>query len=137
MASDPLFPGMNLCNCDYSPVCGLPTPTFVSELYLCMSFWGFPGNSAGKESACNVGDLHSIPGLGRSRWKRNHYPLQYSGPENFVYVQSTGSQRVGHDSATFTFLSSGHYLLPKRLQQPTWFSLVSFLLYSFATLQPE
>ena len=29
-------------------------------------FKGFPGGSAGKESACNVGDLSSIPGLGRS-----------------------------------------------------------------------
>ena len=28
--------------------------------------WGFPGSSAGKESACNAGDLGSIPGLGRS-----------------------------------------------------------------------
>ena len=27
---------------------------------------GFPGGSAGKESACNVGDLGSVPGLGRS-----------------------------------------------------------------------
>ena len=27
---------------------------------------GFPGRSAGKESACNAGDLGSIPGLGRS-----------------------------------------------------------------------
>ena len=27
---------------------------------------GFPGGSAGKESACNAGDLGSIPGLGRS-----------------------------------------------------------------------
>ena len=26
-------------------------------------FWGFPGGSDGKESACNVGDLGSIPGL--------------------------------------------------------------------------
>jgi len=43
---------------------------------------GFPGGSAGKESACNVGDLGSIPGLGRSPRKGNSYPLQYSGLEN-------------------------------------------------------
>ena len=56
----------------------------MSELYLCMSFWGFPGNSAGKESACNVGDLHSIPGLGRPPEEGKGYPLQYSGLENSV-----------------------------------------------------
>ena len=43
---------------------------------------GFPGGSAGKESACNAGDLGSIPGLGRSPGKGNGYPLQYSGLEN-------------------------------------------------------
>ena len=38
----------------------------------------FPGSSAGKESACNVGDLGSIPGLVRSRGERIGYLLQYS-----------------------------------------------------------
>ena len=40
---------------------------------------GFPDGSAGKESACNVGDLGSIPRLGR---EGKGYPLQYSGLEN-------------------------------------------------------
>ena len=39
---------------------------------------GFPGSSAGKESACNVGDPSSIPGLGRSPGEEIGYPLQYS-----------------------------------------------------------
>ena len=43
---------------------------------------GFPGDSAGKESTCNVGDLGSIPGLGRSPGEGKGYPLQYSGLEN-------------------------------------------------------
>ena len=43
---------------------------------------GFPGGSDGKQSACNVGDLGSIPGSGRSPGKRNGYPLQYSCLEN-------------------------------------------------------
>ena len=43
---------------------------------------GFPGGSAGKESACNVGDLDLIPGLGRSPGKGKGYLLQYSGLEN-------------------------------------------------------
>ena len=51
---------------------GLPTPVFL----------GFSGGSAGKESTCSVGDLGSIPGLGRSPGEGEGYPLQYSGLEN-------------------------------------------------------
>ena len=43
---------------------------------------GFPCGSTGKESACNAGDLDSIPGLGRSLGEGNSYPPQYSGLEN-------------------------------------------------------
>ena len=50
----------------------LPTPVFL----------GFPSGSAGKESSCSVGDLGSIPGLGRSSGEGKGYPLQYSGLEN-------------------------------------------------------
>ena len=39
---------------------------------------GFPGSSVGKESACNAGDLDSVPGLGRSPGEGTGYPLQYS-----------------------------------------------------------
>ena len=45
-------------------------------------FLSFPGGSAGKESACNMGDLGSIPGLGRSFGEGNDYSLQYSCLEN-------------------------------------------------------
>ena len=43
---------------------------------------GFLGGSDSKESACNAGDLGSIPGLGRSPGEGKGYPLQYSGLEN-------------------------------------------------------
>ena len=43
---------------------------------------GFPGGSDGKESACNAGDLGSIPGLGRSPEGGHGNPLQYSHLEN-------------------------------------------------------
>ena len=39
---------------------------------------GFPGSSAGKESACNAGDPSLIPGSGKSSGDRIDYPLQYS-----------------------------------------------------------
>ena len=45
-------------------------------------FGGFPGDSDGKESACNAGDLGSIPGSGRYLGEWNGYPLQYSCLEN-------------------------------------------------------
>ena len=44
-------------------------------------FWWL-GGSAGKESACNTGNLGSIPGLGWSPGEGKGYPLQYSGLEN-------------------------------------------------------
>ena len=43
---------------------------------------GFPGSLAGKESACNVGDLGSIPGLGRAPGEGNSCPRQHSGLES-------------------------------------------------------
>ena len=39
---------------------------------------GFPGSTAGKESACNAGDPGSIPGSGSSPREGIGYPLQYS-----------------------------------------------------------
>ena len=50
----------------------LPTPVFL----------GFPCGLAGQESTCNVGDLGSIPGLGRLPGEGKGYPLHYSGLEN-------------------------------------------------------
>ena len=59
-------------------------------------------SSNGKESACNMGDLGSIPGSGRSPGERHGNPLQYSCLENpwteeAGGLQFMGSQRVGHD----------------------------------------
>ena len=45
-------------------------------------YWDFPGGSDGKVSAYNVGDLGSIPGLGRSPGEGNGNPLQDSCLEN-------------------------------------------------------
>ena len=56
------------------------------------SILGLSCGSAGKESACNVGNLGSIPRLGRYPGEGKGYPLQYSGLEN-----SMGLQRVRHE----------------------------------------
>ena len=45
-------------------------------------FMGFHGDSDSKESVCNAGDPSLVPGLGRSPWEGNGYPLQYSYLEN-------------------------------------------------------
>ena len=64
---------------------------------------GFPGGLDGKESACNVGDLGLIPGLGRSPGGGHGNPLQYTclenphGQRSLAGLQPMGSQRVGHD----------------------------------------
>ena len=46
-------------------------------------FLGFPSGSAGKESACSVGDLSSIPRLGRSTWRRECLPTPLYWPGEF------------------------------------------------------
>ena len=46
---------------------------------------GFPGGSAGKERACNVGELGSIPGWGRSPGGGHGNPFQYSCMENSMH----------------------------------------------------
>ena len=61
----------------------------------------FPGDSDGKESACSVGDLGSIPGLGRSPGEGNDNPSQYFCLQNSMYrgawwTTVHGTRRVGH-----------------------------------------
>ena len=55
---------------------------------------GFPGSSDGEESACNVGDLDSVPGLGRSPGEGNGNPLLYSCLENLVTHSSVLAWRI-------------------------------------------
>ena len=50
----------------------------VQSLSCVFATLGFPGSSAGKESAHNAGDPGSIPGLGKSSGEGIGYPLQYS-----------------------------------------------------------
>ena len=66
---------------------------------------GFLCGSAGKESACDVGDLGSIPGLGRSPGEGKGYRLQYSGLENSMdcIVLGVGRCRTGMSDVQFHF----------------------------------
>ena len=56
----------------------------IPELMVIPQMEGFPCGSASRESACNVGDLGSISGLGSSPGEGKGYPLWYSGLENSV-----------------------------------------------------
>ena len=82
----------SLCTVDGNINCGTAT-------------MGFPHSSVGKESACNAGDLGSIPGSGRSPGEGNGNSLQYShleNPKNRGAWQATdhGITRVGYNLAT-------------------------------------
>ena len=72
------------------------------NLQVVIEVLGFPGGSAGKESACNAGDLGSIPGLGRSLGEQNGYPLQYSGLENSMDVHGVAKSRTRLSDFHFT-----------------------------------
>ena len=70
----------------------------------------FPVGSDGRASACNEGDLGLIPGVRKIPCKREWQPApvflpkEFHGQRSLVgYIQFMGSQRVGHDGATFTF----------------------------------
>ena len=67
---------------DYNSIWVLKmSPIFISKL-------GFPGDSDGKESACNVGDLGLIPGLGRSPGEGTGNLFQYSCLENPMDIEA-------------------------------------------------
>ena len=73
---------------------------------VCLCVYCFPGGSEVKASASNAGDPSSIPGLGRSPEKEmvTHSSILSWGipwTEEPVGLQSTGSQRVGHDWARY------------------------------------
>ena len=64
---------------------------------------GFPQSSAGKESACNAGDLGSIPGLGRSPGEGKGYPLQYSSLEKSMDCIVHGTAKSQTQLSDFHF----------------------------------
>ena len=72
----------------------------------------FPRGSDRKESTCNVGDLDSVPGLGRSPVGRHGNPLQYSCLENLYGQRSlAGYSPWGHKELNTTELLTLHYYL--------------------------
>ena len=79
--------------------------TSPEQIWTIETSGGFPSGSDGKESACNTGDLDSVPESGRSPGEGNGNPSQYSCLENAMDKgawQATvhGVTRVGHDLVT-------------------------------------
>ena len=105
-------------------------------------FFGFPGGSAGKESACNVGNLGSIPGLGRSPAEGDSYTLQYSGLENSIDCIVHGVEKSptwlsdlyfhfiitlpGMPSSYITFLNPIYFLKHPRSQLKIFFLFLDY-----------
>ena len=66
----------NYISCEDRLICDVSIKNAYDIVY--SSIKGLPGGSDGKESACNAGDLGSIPGLVRSPGGGHGNPLQYS-----------------------------------------------------------
>ena len=70
---------------------------------------GFPDSSVGKGSPCDVGDLGSIPWLGRSPGEGKGYPLQYSGLENSMDCTFHGVTKNWTRLGDFHSLTHSHF----------------------------
>ena len=123
----------------------------ASNLVLYFLAWGFPGSSAGKESAYNAGDPGSIPGSGRSPAEETGYPLQYTWPslaaqlvKNLPAMQETWVQSLGWEDPlekrTITHVSILAWRIPRTVQciglqseTTEQLSLSTFQLFTFET----
>ena len=102
---------------------------FFGEIHI---YLGFPGGSDSKKSACNVGDPGLIPGVREDPEKEmatHSSILAWRTPwtEDPCWLQSMGSQRVGHDWVTNTHTHTHTYfyfLLQRMLQMLLAFKLV-------------
>ena len=113
----------------HTPWLGLLRPVEIQFLTpRGIQFWGFPCGSAGKESFCNVGDLGSIPGLGRFPGEGKGYPLQYSGLENPMDIGAWQATVLGV-TKSWTQLSDFHF----HTASQHWISWVAQLGLIFCT----
>ena len=89
----------------------------------------FPGDSDGKESPCNVGDLGLIPGLGRSPGEGKGYPLQYSNLENSMDCIIHGVT-VRHDLSGFHFHFTSAWIQVRKVTNKPNTATISCYLWS-------
>ena len=88
---------------------------FLFKLLAIFLILGFPGGSEVKASACNVGDLDAIPGLGRSPGEGNGNPLQYYCLENPMGRGAWWAilYRVANSRTLLSNFTSLHFLIIK------------------------
>ena len=88
------------------PVHLISGPSIQKCVPLLTHLLGFPGGSYNKESTCDVGDLGSIPGLGRSPGEGTGHSSILAGKipwtEEPGGLQSIGSHRVRHNCERLT-----------------------------------
>ena len=74
-------------------------------------YMGFPGGSAGKESACNEGDLGSTPGLGRSPGEGDLPTLVFwPGELHGLYIRGVAKSQTRLSDFHFMHMYSHMYL---------------------------
>ena len=95
---------------------------------------GFPCGSAGKESACNAGDLASIPGLGRFPGEGKGYPLQCSGLENSMdcIVHGVSKSQTQMSSFHFCRLLTSPICCPIKVHNILVFGILSICNYQWS-----
>ena len=92
------------------------------QIYMVSKNKDFPCGSAGEESTCNVGDVSSMPGLGRSPGEGKGYPLQYSVLGNSMNSIVHGVKKSRTQLSGFHFIPSLVAEMVKNLpaMQETW-----------------
>ena len=106
---------------------------------------GFPGSSAGKESACNPGHPGLIPGSGRSPGEEIGYPLQYSWAslvartvKNLPAIQKTWVHPLGWEDSLEEGMathSSGFSCLENPMNREAWQATVHGVAKSWTQLK--
>ena len=94
---------------------------------------GFPGGSAGKESACSAGDPGSVPGLGRTPGEGTGYPLQYAWvslvaqtAKNLLAMRETWVQSLSWDDPLEEGMKTHSCILAWRIlmDRGAWWAIV-------------
>ena len=94
----------------------------------CSRFLWLPYGSGGKESACNAGDLGSIPGLGRSPGEVKGYPVFWPGEFLVLYIVH-GVSKSQMRLSGFHSLHLGHHRVLSRVLCALQEALVSYFNY--------